>query len=392
MTNVAPDRIGPGITAAGAASDAPRAGDGTSGFPHLAPNNFDLIRLFAATQVMVFHSLVHLSVETPLWLKPFGVFAGVPMFFVISGFLISASYERSRSLRDYAEKRARRIFPGLWLCLLVTFAVVALSGYDLARPAALAWMASQFVALVHTPAFLKDWGFGSYNGSLWTIPVELQFYAVLPLIASLWVAARSRPSRWALAIGLFVVATGVAVGVRLVHPSIIGFDVVHEPIAAKLLRYSFVSHIYLFALGFLIQKHFARLQGFLLGKALAWGVLLVVLDGTLDKTAPNVVAINCALAVFTISLGYTCIVRDVFRGNDISYGIYLYHGLVLNVLISLGLTGRLTHVALVAAASYALGFASWFGCEKWWLRRATIRSREVASRGEKPTSFPYSAC
>src|ERR1700731_1772916 len=67
-------------------------------------NNFDLLRLLAALQVAVMHSIGAL--------KPTGYFArlleaglyrfsGVPIFFVISGVLISKSYEHSDSLRDY---------------------------------------------------------------------------------------------------------------------------------------------------------------------------------------------------------------------------------------------------------------------------------------------------
>ena len=78
-------------------------------------NNFDLVRLLAALQVAVVHALMHL--------KPTGsfvhiaragleLFPGVPIFFVISGLLISKSYEQSDSIRDYYRNRCLRIFPG----------------------------------------------------------------------------------------------------------------------------------------------------------------------------------------------------------------------------------------------------------------------------------------
>src|SRR5690349_9052904 len=77
-------------------------------------NNFDLLRLLAALQVAVVHGIAVL--------KPTGHFAGllgtgldrfpgVPIFFVISGVLISRSYEHSASLRDYLGNRCLRIFP-----------------------------------------------------------------------------------------------------------------------------------------------------------------------------------------------------------------------------------------------------------------------------------------
>ena len=56
-------------------------------------NNFDLIRLLAALQVLFWHGAVHLGI-----MPRFGIFKeilfqlpGVPIFFTISGFLISYS-------------------------------------------------------------------------------------------------------------------------------------------------------------------------------------------------------------------------------------------------------------------------------------------------------------
>jgi len=55
-------------------------------------NNFDLLRIFAASEVMVGHTILHLDISTPPWLiNLIYAFPGVPIFFIISGFLISAS-------------------------------------------------------------------------------------------------------------------------------------------------------------------------------------------------------------------------------------------------------------------------------------------------------------
>lgn len=94
-------------------------------------NNFDLLRLLAALQVAVVHSIGILK-PTGYFASLLGVcldrFPGVPIFFVISGVLISKSYERSDSLRDYLRNRCLRIFPGLWVCLVVSVAVILALG------------------------------------------------------------------------------------------------------------------------------------------------------------------------------------------------------------------------------------------------------------------------
>ena len=67
-------------------------------------NNFDLIRLFAAFQVVFWHGSVHFDITEALFgfLSVLYHFPGVPIFFTISGFLISHSLERNNfRLKQY---------------------------------------------------------------------------------------------------------------------------------------------------------------------------------------------------------------------------------------------------------------------------------------------------
>jgi len=73
-------------------------------------NNFDLLRILAATQVLYFHTIFHLKIDAPSWTLVFQYFPGVPIFFVISGYLVSASYERSESLMRYFWNRPAAMF------------------------------------------------------------------------------------------------------------------------------------------------------------------------------------------------------------------------------------------------------------------------------------------
>ena len=61
-------------------------------------NNFDLLRIIAASQVVLGHTVGHLDIDHPWGWSLVEAFPGVPIFFGVSGFLISASYERSSSL------------------------------------------------------------------------------------------------------------------------------------------------------------------------------------------------------------------------------------------------------------------------------------------------------
>ena len=54
-------------------------------------NNFDLIRLLAASQVAITHSAEHLNLHSWVF-DALRFFPGAPIFFFISGYLIYASY------------------------------------------------------------------------------------------------------------------------------------------------------------------------------------------------------------------------------------------------------------------------------------------------------------
>src|ERR1700749_61918 len=87
-------------------------------------NNLNYIRLLAALQVLFFHSAKHFGVtfDTPFLSfieKILRAFPGVPVFFMISGFLITHSWLAKPDIKRYVRTRFLRIFPALWVCLFV---------------------------------------------------------------------------------------------------------------------------------------------------------------------------------------------------------------------------------------------------------------------------------
>ena len=153
-------------------------------------NNFDLLRLFAASQVVWFHAINNLELHDPLPAVSavLHLFPGVPIFFVISGYLISMSYERSRSLREYCVNRFLRIYPALVLCFAFSLVMLTAAGVwhriDISTAKFLQWVAMQLtIGQFYSPHVVNvAYGVGHTNGSLWTITVELQFYVAIPLI------------------------------------------------------------------------------------------------------------------------------------------------------------------------------------------------------------------
>ena len=82
-------------------------------------NNFDLIRLLAALEVAIHHTLKHFDLTDHWLFHSTSWLPGVPIFFFVSGFLISRSYENNSRIAEYSRNRALRIYPALVLCTIL---------------------------------------------------------------------------------------------------------------------------------------------------------------------------------------------------------------------------------------------------------------------------------
>src|SRR5437764_7651545 len=87
-------------------------------------NNFDLLRLVAAVSVIFSHAFLlaeNSQDHDPLMILTGGQtilgLVGVFMFFTISGYLVTQSFDNTPSPLVFLAKRGLRIFPGLIVCL-----------------------------------------------------------------------------------------------------------------------------------------------------------------------------------------------------------------------------------------------------------------------------------
>ncbi|MBC7399228.1 MAG: acyltransferase [Mucilaginibacter sp.] len=334
-------------------------------------NNFDLLRLMAATQVVFDHFYEHIRPTTfSFYLNETRyLFPGVPVFFMISGYLISASLERSHNLGIYFKNRALRIFPGLWGCLFLTVIVFSITGVNFLNLQAFKWLPAQMVGIIYTPGFLSNYGFGSYNGALWSITVELQFYVVLPILYML--IPKKSAIYWFLGlIVVFAIAFYFFRTHNFPHQNAIGF--------------TFVPHIYLFLVGVVFQKLQIYKSKFIFNKAHYWvaAYLLYIygVSGFLLPVSPLTYTFikNGLLGFIIISIAYTLpgIAKKILGTNDISYGIYIYHGLIMTVIVQLKLAGSV-NLFMILVATYAAATLSWLFIERPFIKRKEKTIKEV---------------
>lgn len=337
-------------------------------------NNFDLIRLAAALQVAITHSIAHLGVsdQRGRFLAFIDLFPGVPIFFFISGFLISKSFEKNSVLKEYGLNRILRIYPGLIVCFVLSFAAVLLTGYfatmRLPVPELLLWVVAQLSFIqFYNPPFLRHYGVGVLNGSMWTITVELQFYVLVPV---LYAVLRSRRLSKR-------TSNGVLFALVLMFLLINQLYVANEVRSAgalwyKLVGVSFVPWLYMFLAGVFYQRNFDVIRTWLGGRFAALFILYCLaafmgsdlLGWGLGNTLSPVLFIVLTAMIFAAAFSRSTLSDVLLRRNDLSYGVYIYHMPVVNLFLATGLASTVTSPLMVIGSTLGLAYASWRWVEK----------------------------
>lgn len=327
-------------------------------------NNFDLIRLLAAIQVVFEHGFFHLKIDGKLLTNFNRIFPGVLIFFTVSGFLIFSSFDRNNDLKKYFVNRFLRIYPALWLCFIITvilliiFKIVNLS--NIFSLTMLKWYFTQVTFFQFwTPDLLRAWGIGTPNGSLWTIPVEIQFYILLPIVVLLFKKIKL--------IYKFIALSIISIFVNLYLKNFIGPN---ESIIVKLGTVSVLPYLYCFLAGSLMYLYWDKIKVVIEGKALYWTIIFFAywfLTGNAPSYFPQYdqLVSNFLLSILTISIAFTFPgFGNFLKGNDISYGIYIYHALVLNSLVALGHVGEIKYFVIFFLVTILMSCFSWFFVEK----------------------------
>lgn len=327
-------------------------------------NNFDILRLLAALQVLIGHSVKHLNVDVSLH-EITKAFPGVLIFFTISGFLITASYYRnSNNIKKYLRNRCLRIFPALWVSTLLLIILIFLFSNETETSSLLtipffAWIFGELTIFqFYTPDSLRWFGVGAPNGSLWTISVEFIFYLTLPMIFYL---SKKKLKTTILLFFLF----------SILYNFYISEFFNGDTIIEKLMHISILKYLYNFLLGSLIFIFWNKIHFIFTGKFLFWLFLYSIAYWKLGfypsyelESFENLTA-NLLLSFLTISAAYTLPnLGEILKGYDISYGIYIYHMLVVNSFVQLNLTGRIDIFIITIIVSIILGFLSWVFIEK----------------------------
>ena len=351
-------------------------------------NNFDLIRLFAAFQVALHHGATHLGVSSGTFVgvvvELLNAFPGVPIFFFISGFLISRSYENNPSLSQFTKNRFLRLYPGLFVCGVLTMLSIMLSGFleyeSISFSSLVTWVFAQLSFFqFYDPDFLAGYGIGQTNGSLWTIYIEIQFYILIPIIYYILKSLCNSDA----SINKFLIA------------SVFLFYIVQQAYVAgsgsdqvlfKLLKMTFLPYFYMFLLGVVFQRFFVFFEGILSGRFVyllaGYGALYYVLSEFADVSLGNLLNpvlffVLCCL-VFSFAFSFRELSGKLLKRNDVSYGLYIYHMPVINFFMWLGLGGSELYLILAISITAMISVGSWLYVEKPCMKLKTISLNSLA--------------
>ena len=298
----------------------------------------DALRGMAALGILFYHYTTRYNQiyghSAPL---PFYVPAGrygVMLFFMISGFVILMSLERTQSLLEFIIKRLARLYPTYWTAIALTFSAVALFGLP-GREVPLP------VALLNGLMFHPLFKVADVDGAYWTLMVELIFYAMMALLLMLRLLPRVE---WVMALWLLV-------------NTLENYNLLIEvPEAAE--RWLILEYAHLFVMGIVFYR--LRRSG---GSLLRYGLLAACFAYHLSVTATLAERIAVLLfmgAFFLINAGRlkAIAVPPLLGLGAISYPLYLIHQNIGYVVIR-ALEGREVSPAasIVAATGVAIGLA-----------------------------------
>ncbi len=343
-----------------------------SATPRLA--QLDALRGIAALAVVLFHYTTRYDQlfghgQAP-WLSfPHG-YVGVNLFFMISGFVIFMTLERTARPMDFVVSRFSRLYPAYWGAILLTFALTHAIGLP---GKTVGWEA----LLVNTTMLQGFFGVPHVDGVYWTLEIELLFYG--------WALLSFRVGG---AAGLRNFLFG-ALALRLVYAAAHAWAGVDLPWLGQ--RWLLLPYIAWFALGVAIYRLSREDAGAVRDRALALSAIAVL--GVADGWHWAALA-----AVFFVVLHGAARGRWTWLEHPallwlgtISYTLYLLHeNIGWAVLRRLEAAGVEVHVAI--ALTMALSAALAHGLTRWveqpamrWIRdryRARgPRSEAAAARG-----------
>lgn len=285
-------------------------------------NSFDILRLILASFVLISHCCYIQKVSSPdiilfsngqTYLGEIGLLG----FFGLSGYLLTNSYCKTKNSYQFLVNRFLRIFPGFWVCLIITAFIIApviyiFEGGTINQyPIKGSWGAMNYIRSnifldiqqANIRNVLNSVWLKNLNGSLWTLIFEIECY-VMTLILGLFGFFNRR---------IYFITLYIVIYLLFIYVSYnkTAFSIYHYEIEysnSKLITSYFTGTIF-----YLFQARLNKIKYF--------SIILFIILLILLKTSFATLYLPLIIPFLFLSL------FGLFKTNikyDISYGLYIY--------------------------------------------------------------------
>ena len=325
----------------------------------------DALRGIAALGVVLFHYLPYYHELyghdfTPPEILEFGRY-GVHLFFMLSGFVIFMTLQRTDNAGMFALARAFRLLPALWIGILITFFSVHALGPDDRT-------VSIETALFNFTLLHSFFDHPHVDGAYWSLVIEVTFYAWMAFLfytIKRWQTLRLVLFGWVILSYLSVM--------NLEHLTATTFFITHEVL--------FASYAPLFISGILLYRWHTAGQ---LPLAEIVFLALSMSHAIIAYPAPFNVFVLACYGIFVLAiaglLNFIVNKATLWLGS-LSYSLYLVHQNVgygiINQSYTLGLSGA-TGVTMALLVAFILAILMHYYIEKPSLRWFRERRRKSA--------------
>ena len=356
---------------------------------------FELFRAVAVSMVVAGH-FIGAAADLPSYILEFSAastYLGVPLFFIISGYLLSGAFvslfeKNGNSLFISAKlfliKRILRIYPAYLVSLSILF---YLSQSD--------WL-DFWVHFFNIHNLFQQYSM-TLNAPYWTLAVEFQWYLIAPFIIYFFSNLTTAKQIYII---LFFAAISYCIRYFLLT------DYINKEISLKILTQShlqLITHLFNFMIGIVIYKsnknrikYTYLIIPIILIALLAGGYWYSHMEGVL-RYNPNLIQKHQLIYLYSnvFLLGFLVYIGSGYRINNnkfisfissISYSWYIYHTPVLMYFMSLNLPWyQLISASLIV--SIAISMLSYHAVEKPFLKLSSfVRGKAHAQEANTPHS------
>ncbi len=323
-------------------------------------NAFDLIRVICCLIVVYEHTVGMGKIS--LWSAHVQGLA-VDCFFILSGFWVTNSFERSKNIREYALGRCKRLLPAYYLIIFATVFILGFYSKWGIRGFYTSWhtwkyffcnlIFCNFLQQTLPGVFEGNPWDGAVNGALWTMKIEVGFYIVLPILV--FIKKKINSSRVSIVLSIMLIFLSAILEcfyARLGIPEVLGHQLpsfISYFICGMILHY-----------GYVYFENFTRnIRGLLLFVA-AFALLLLRYMGIFGIWVSVLMPFLLSWIVFFIGIRFTALGGLIQR--DLSYPMYLIHFPIVQLMIwkkmiiTNGFLGLVSVICITFSAAYCADY------------------------------------